>query len=172
MSEKFPPLIADRMCGKLAKYLRIMGFEVCYPPAMTDINLIGMAIRKSAVLLTRDRWIEEKMRDSSRADQVILLKSDDVYQQVCHVLDRLGIAGPPFVDNARCIYCGGELLELNAWEAKNLVPPYVFRTQIEIFHCPICNLQFWKGTQWQSFEGRLVNFSKTYSEGKKISENS
>ncbi len=156
MSVKIPPLIADRMCGRLAKYLRIIGFEVFYPPVMSDMGLINMTIRKSAILLTRDRWIKEKMSMASREDQVILLESDDIFLQVSQVLDRLGVTGQIFIDKSKCIYCGGELLLLDMPEARHLVPTFVFRTQVEIFHCPTCNYPFWKGTQWESFEKRLV----------------
>lgn len=139
----------------MAKYLRIMGLEVHYPPSLPDVHLIGLTLRNGAILLTRDREICEKMRAHQRGDRVILLRSDDIQQQVTQVLAELKLDPLPLSSSSRCIYCGGELGRLDPTEARNLVPPFVYLSQLEEYFCGNCNLVYWKGTHWSDFERRL-----------------
>ncbi len=66
--------IADCMLGRLAKWLRILGFDVLYFPKAEDRDLLEISRREGRVLLTRDTGLIEKTK---KLKNRFFLASDD-----------------------------------------------------------------------------------------------
>src|SRR5215207_8725140 len=80
-----PHFLADAMLGRLARWLRVMGFDTAYDPALTDPALVALARRDGRVLLTRDRRL---LRDL-RPDLALEVTGDGPLEQLRAVVARL-----------------------------------------------------------------------------------
>jgi uncharacterized protein with PIN domain len=140
-----PRFVADVMLGKLAKWLRIAGFDVLYSNRFNDDELLELASRDGRILLSRDTRL--LVRRSVRL--FIFLESEKVQDQIRHVFRSIGISVLPGL-LTRCIRCNTVLLEIPTEEVRNLVPPYVFRTQVAFKFCRQCSKIYWAGTHRQS----------------------
>ena len=144
-------LFADAMLGALARWLRALDLDVAYDPSLDDPELVELAVAEGRTILTRDRRLTERRR----ARNHILIRSDDVAEQVRQVLETLGVSPDPGRLLGRCLRCNQPLLEMDPEEARSRVPPWVARTQQEFRCCPECGRIYWPGTHASRMRERL-----------------
>jgi uncharacterized protein len=141
-----PKLLADAMLGKLARWLRVVGYDTRYLQG-DDAYIAHRARAEGRILLTRDREFARR-----RGLQVVLVASQSLLEQLAEVLTAVG---PPSEEGSRCIECNGTLDRLTPEAAAPFVPPYVAATQ-EIFHrCAECGRIYWQGTHWDGIKHRI-----------------
>lgn len=134
-------LLADAMLGKLAKWLRLLGYDTAYNPAWDDAAVVRLARAEGRIVLTRDRVLSER-----RGLQALLLTSDELEEQMAQIMNELHL--PLAEAGSRCSICNAPLQPVAKSEVAERLPPYVLRTQ-EIFHrCPRCDRIYWPGGHW------------------------
>ena len=143
--------IADCMLGRLAKWLKILGFDVLYFSKVDDRDLVEISRREGRVLLTRDTGLIEK---TSRRKNRFFVASDDWQEQVAEVLDAFGLWGEAR-PNSRCLECNRALKPLARERARNLVTPYVLEHAASFALCPECGRVFWQGTHYGDMERKI-----------------
>lgn len=142
-------LVADAMLGRLARWLRALGYDTVYDPQLDDAALARRARAEGRWLLTRDRQLA-----SRRGVRALLIDSDRLSEQLAQVLRYLPPpACPPF---ARCVACNTALEEIDRASAEGRVPEYVWETQDRFFLCRGCGRVFWRGTHWRQMWERLI----------------
>jgi len=146
MAEEF---VADAMLGKLAKWLRMMGYDTVYQSRYPP-GLISSLLREGRILLTRNT------RQDRRGERVVFILSDHVGEQ----LGQLRTEGHIGVNRAmwftRCIICNRLLREASSEEARESVPDYIFvRHPSGLRFCPCCRRFFWPGSHKQKIIARL-----------------
>lgn len=142
--------VVDCMLGKLAKWLKILGFEAHFFSAIKDAQLLSFTQKKGGVLLTRDtRLIEE-----SRGLQTLFIASEKWREQVVQVLDAFDLWEEvrPY---SRCIECNLELKNLPKKRAKNLVTSFVYANADSFALCPRCERVFWQGSHFKDMEFKV-----------------
>jgi len=90
MAEGNPKFIADVMLGKLARWLRILGYDVAYDPNADDEALVQRAVNEGRILLTKDRRLVERWRKKLRQHGYLLLDSDDWREQLRQTVAHFG----------------------------------------------------------------------------------
>jgi uncharacterized protein with PIN domain len=140
--------IADAMLGKLAKRMRLFGFDVLYDPAFDDNAIIRLALEQNRVILTRDTGLASR----PLAQNPILIKNDLVDEQLKQVLDAFTM--PDNDAFTRCSVCNEQLSELNKQEARNLVPDHIISTVNVFWRCGKCGRVYWKGSHVRNMTGR------------------
>ena len=138
--QKASKFAADRMLGRLVKWLRVLGCDVIYGPHLTGHGLIRAARAEERMILTRDRHLKQKQPPA-----FIMIASDDYREQLRQVVQefRLDVGAGLFT---RCLKCNS-LLQARAKEAvAKLVPPYVFSTEERFSWCSRCQRIYWPGT--------------------------
>ena len=146
-----PPMIADAMLGALARWLRVLGLDVAYDPALDDPELVERAVAEGRVILTRDRRLVQRRL----ARNHLLIRSGVVEEQVRQVLEELGIRPDPGRLLGRCLRCNAATEPIPVEDARALVPPWVARTQEEYRACPVCGRIYWSGTHAERMRKRL-----------------
>ncbi len=146
-----PPMIADAMLGALARWLRVLGLDVAYDPALDDPELVERAVAEGRVILTRDRRLVERRL----ARNHLLIRSDAVDEQVRQVLEDLGIRPDPGRLLGRCLRCNALTEPMTAEDARAVVPPWVARTQDEYRACPVCGRIYWSGSHAERMRKKL-----------------
>ena len=146
--------VVDSNVGRLARWLRIAGFDTLFVRDIDDNRLVRIALDEDRVLLTRDRQILKRRLVTSGRLKVILIEDDEVKAQLRQVLTALNLASElrPF---SLCVECNEPLVPREKGEVEELVPPYVFRTQTQYMQCPGCLRVYWRGTHWERMSREL-----------------
>jgi uncharacterized protein with PIN domain len=146
MSE--PRFVADVMLGRLARWLRALGYDTLYFRDATDARLLGIALREQRRLLTRDAALARRARDAG-----VLVRADDLDVQLREVLAAAGLAGRAPL--SRCLECNAVLVPAPREAVRAEVPPYTFATQRAFWRCSGCGRVFWAGTHAARILDRL-----------------
>lgn len=133
--------IADSMLGRLARWLRILGYDVAYESSISDDDLISRSLHERRVILTMDRELSQR----ESAKNCLLIKSDDYREQLKHVINHYNIDCKSFIFS-RCFICNELLDYIEKEKIEGKVPPYVYSTHNEFDFCPQCHRVYWSGT--------------------------
>ena len=153
-----PRFIVDVNVGRLAKWLRVLGYDTLFVPGVDDAELLRIAMEQGRTLLTRDRYIMERRVVTGGHAKAVMVHSDDFREQMQQVTEALGLG---FQNGfSLCIECNTPLKEAGKETARKRVPPFVFRTQDQFLVCPACRRLYWRGTHWRSMEAEIAGFMK------------
>jgi uncharacterized protein with PIN domain len=150
--------IVDRNVGKLARWLRLMGYDTRFFDGDDDADLVAIARDEGRVILSRDTQIMKRRLITSGQIGAVLINSDQPERQIHQVIDALGLDSH-FRPFTICLECNQPLVERSKDEVKDLVPPYVFKTQDQFRQCPNCQRIYWRGTHWQAMTKRLESLA-------------
>ncbi len=137
------------MLGTLAKWLRILGYDTLFDPALDDHRLVRLARAENRTLLTRDGELSRR-----RGVRVLLVATENLDDQIRQVLAELELV--PDRSFSRCPVCNELLETLDRAEAKARVPAYVALTHETFRFCPACQRVYWRGTHWQRMDEHLA----------------
>lgn len=143
MTMKF---IADMMLGRLARWLRLYGYDTIYGVEEDD-EIIRMALEEGRIVLTRDQDLAG--RAEKLGVRVILLGSNDFEEQVGELKRRGVTFRELFPANARCPKCNGPIEEVPKEAVKGKVPESVYERYDEFYVCERCGQVYWPGRQWR-----------------------
>jgi uncharacterized protein with PIN domain len=141
---------ADRMLGRLVKWLRVLGYDVIYGQHLTGYGLIRAARAEDRLILTRDHRLKQK-----QPPPYILITSDRYSEQLRQVMQNCRLTKNPERWFSRCLKCNA-LLQARAKETvQKLVPAYVYSTQEAFSWCPGCQRIYWPATHHQKMVEEL-----------------
>ena len=149
--------IVDQNVGKLARWLRMMGYDTVFFDGRDDAHLVAIALAESRLILTRDTQIMQRGVITSGRLKAVLINSDEPEAQIRQVIDTLNL-DCRFRPFATCLECNQPLEERSQEEVKGRVPPYVFQTQSQYMECPACHRIYWRGTHWAAMTRTLDKF--------------
>ena len=134
---------ADRMLGKLTKWLRIIGQDVTYGPHLSGYGLIRAARREGRLILTRDRSVAKKS-----PPEYLMIQSDRFREQLKEVVHACRL-DPLKVAFTRCVECNSLLEAISKGTIREKVPPYVFSNQEKFSIYRQCRRIYWPATHQQ-----------------------
>jgi uncharacterized protein with PIN domain len=143
--------IADVMLGRLAKWMRLLGFDVLYDRTMSDNDLIRVSLEQDRVILTRDTGLVARPLASNH----VFIENDNVRQQLQQVLVTFHIMSMPG-PLTRCSVCNEPLTAIDKQDARDLVPQYVYEINDNFLRCGICGRIYWKGTHVNRMGARKI----------------
>lgn len=149
-----PRFIVDVNVGRLAKWLRVMGYDSLLIPGIEDGELVRVALEEDRIVLTRDRYIMRRRVVASGKLKALLIRSDVLESQLRQVAETYNLnARRGF---SRCIECNVLLLDVSKEDVQDRVPAFVFQTQEEFSECPSCQKMYWRGTHWHNMHRELA----------------
>ncbi len=139
--------VLDMHLGKLASFLRMLGFDTDYANNREDEELADISIDKARILLTRDTGLLKR----KAITHGYFVHETDPRRQVVEVLKRFDLFGSihPFT---RCLRCNGALIAISPIQAENRVPPGVIHEYSEFYQCQDCARVYWKGSHYSRME--------------------
>jgi uncharacterized protein with PIN domain len=150
-------LLADQMLGKLAKWLRFLGYDTSYPPTISDDELIDLCKRENRILLTRDRNLSKSRQKLKGVPGVIYIQSDNPDLQLEQVIKDLDLElGDQVL--TRCAECNALIDEVDKEQVKNHVPKGVFDRQDKFWHCANCDKYYWQGSHCEKILAKIESF--------------
>ena len=139
--------IADVHLGKLAAYLRMVGFDTVYESRVDDEALALLAAREHRIVLTRDRDLLKRRA----VTHGYFVRETGARLQLAEVLERFDLGGSvaPFT---RCMKCNGRLEDVSAAEVADQVPPLSRRHAAHYRRCARCSQVYWDGSHYRRMQ--------------------
>jgi len=146
-----PRFVLDGHLGRLARYLRMLGFDTLWSNDADDEKLAHISQQQTRTLLTRDQGLL-KRKDVTRGYWV---RSTAPREQLREVLERFDLyrAAAPFT---RCMACNGVLRPAILDEVKERLPPRTARYYHEFWQCEGCARVYWEGSHVRRMETLLL----------------
>ncbi|MBV9267030.1 MAG: Mut7-C ubiquitin/RNAse domain-containing protein [Acidobacteriaceae bacterium] len=135
--------VLDVHLGRLASFLRMLGFDTRYQSCFTDSELVRISADERRILLTRDRGLL-KHRAVTHG---YWLRETDSRKQAAEVVRRFDLAGSiaPFT---RCMACNTVLVDAAKETVLNRIPPRTAEMYSDFRECPDCGRVYWKGSHF------------------------
>lgn len=142
--------VLDTHLGRLAAYLRMLGFDSIYHTQADDADLARISSQEGRILLTRDRGLLKR----SQVTQGFLVIDDDPHRQIVAVLRRYSLSSliRPF---ERCMRCNGVLVPVEKHQVEHLLPDQTRRWYDEFHRCPDCGGIYWKGAHYHRMKALI-----------------
>ena len=149
--EQKPKFIVDAMLGKLAKKLRLLGYDTFYSSSIADNKIIIMAKNEKRILLTKDRILaclapKNEIKTVATSDGNELDQFRQIKENVG--LNAFAIEGKI----SRCTNCNSELLRAKNEKIIGKVPDGVIRNFKEFWECKKCKKIYWNGTHIKNLQ--------------------
>ena len=149
MSER-PHFVADVMLGKLAKWLRLLGYDTLYFRDSDDRDLARIARTSKRILLTRDVELTKR-----RGVPFYLVRHEHIEEQLREVFKHLHLE---ITDTfSRCPECNHMLHVVEKETVREKIPPYVYQTHTRLSECPNCGRVYCRGSHWAHIIATLEN---------------
>lgn len=136
-----PRFMLDAHLGKLARYLRLLGFDTRYAKDVDDAGIAACAAAEQRIVLTRDRGLLKR----AAVTRGYWLRSTAPRRQLAEVVDAFDLASlvAPFT---RCMICNGKLEHLPEASVRQRLPASVRGRFTAVSRCPGCGRLYWPGS--------------------------
>jgi AmmeMemoRadiSam system protein B len=136
-----PRFVVDINLGRLARLLRLLGFDATCDRHLDDGDLADIGVREHRIVLTRDRGLLKR----KQITHGLFVRAETPDDQIVDVLRRLdlGHALAPFT---RCLGCGGRLAPVSKADVLDELEPRTRLHYDEFARCSGCGQVYWKGS--------------------------
>jgi uncharacterized protein with PIN domain len=140
----------DKMLGRLAKWLRILGYDTLFDPYVSSATIAEQAVKEHRIFITRD----VKLTKHSDPLSFFIAQSENYREQLREVVGyfQLDTFSHLFT---RCTICNKEILPVEKDVVKDRVPEKSALNFEKFYQCPQCKRVYWGGTHTQNTEKRL-----------------
>lgn len=147
---RFTRFILDAHLGKLARYLRMLGFDTLYRNDYSDEEIIETARDQKRIILTRDKLLLR----SPRVDHGYYVRAVEKHAQLTEVVKKFDLYSQ-FRSFSRCMTCNTPLLPKRRETIRDRIDPAIYHCFHEFHYCPACDKFFWRGSHFERME-RLI----------------
>lgn len=146
-----PRFVADVNLGRLARLLRLLGFDTLYRNTYDDAEIAAISAAEARILLTRDR----RLLMRRMVDHGYFVRSDEPASQTAEVLERFDLKTQtrPF---HRCVRCNGRVGTVPKDRVLSELEPRTRRYYERFWQCTQCGQVYWEGSHMQGLK-RLVD---------------
>lgn len=144
-----PPLgyprrfVVDVNLGRLARWLRLLGFDTVYRNDFSDVEVVRLGAAEGRIVLTRDR----RLLHHAAVEYGYWVRAVDPPAQVAEVMRRFDLQDVvmPF---RRCLACNGRIRPVAKADVHALVPAKTWRYYDEFYQCEACGKVYWRGAHF------------------------
>lgn len=145
--------VVDVNVGRLAKWLRVLGYDTVFPRDADDNDLVRIALREGRVLVTRDSGFSLRRVVRQKQMRVVEIKEEDLEGQLRQLVREMGLE---MADGfSRCVVCNESLQHVAKEVVAHRLPPYVYKNHSEFVKCPQCRRLYWRGTHWSAMRSQI-----------------
>lgn len=148
------------MLGKLARWLRILGYDSLYAKEWSDSNLLLAAKRESLILLTSDTQLYRTA--ISRGVECFLVHGENDSEKLAYLADRFDLRLELDPMTSRCPICGFPIKPVTKEKIADSIPPTTFKAYQSFWICTnnSCAKIYWQGSHSKKIEEKLRNASE------------
>lgn len=152
--------IADEMLGKLARWLRMSGFDVLYFRQVSDEELIQKARNEGRILLTRDTRLIQRLAPN----EYLFITQDHLQEQFLEFFRHFPDLSQDQHPFSRCAECNTPLEPIEKEKVRGKVWPFVFKTQDHFTLCPTCRRIYWEATHVRQIRQKLQFLTRSVAD--------
>jgi uncharacterized protein (TIGR02611 family) len=151
--------VLDVNLGRLAGYLRLLGFDSLYRNDFRDEDIVGISRSEHRIILTRDAGLLKR----SAVTHGAFVHHTDPREQLREVIERFDLRHrlAPFT---RCARCNGTIVAVSRSEAEGRVPDGIWAQDLEFTGCKSCGQVYWHGAHPGRLAGRLAAVGIEFNE--------
>jgi uncharacterized protein len=144
---RIPRFVLDVHLGKLASYLRLLGFDALYSTVYNDDELMNISLHEKRTLLSKDKALVEH----PSLTHAYLVRANQGREQAVEIVERFDLHSlvHPFI---RCLACNTLLRRAEKEDVAGRLPPKVREAFNEFFLCTYCNRVYWKGSHYEGMK--------------------
>lgn len=139
--------IATKELGRLARWLRMLGFDTVYYDKEGKGALIIQSLRDDRTIITRTK---EKI--AALKKKTIIIASENVKEQLREIVEKAELKIEEEKMFTRCTLCNEELRGADKEEIKEFVPERVYKEQKNFKQCPSCRKVYWRGSHLENIK--------------------
>jgi uncharacterized protein len=136
--------ILDVHLGKLARSLRLFGFDAYCDLNLNDNEIIRYSLSDRRIILTRDKQLLLR-KDAIDGLRIISQYPDEQLKEVLRKFD-LKRRINPFI---RCMECNGSLEDVTKEEIINRLFPMTREHYFNFKKCTVCDRIYWEGSHYE-----------------------
>ena len=144
-----PKFILSQELNRLAKWLRILGYDAVIYKSVNLLTIIRLAKKERRIFITRSQKKVKSVQKFSR----ILIKSENYLEQLREMKDYIRLNNEHIF--TRCIICNKLLFEISPKKIITLIPEYIYQNHKDFKVCRKCGKIYWKGTHYQDMKNEL-----------------
>jgi len=153
-----PKFITDASLAKLAKWLRLLGYDAVVFHKKAGREMLRLAQAEGRIVLTR----RSDMTERQFSGCLYLITGKDISSQLNDVIDKFALQIEKQSMFGICLRCNRKLQSVSGEGLRNLVPPYVFENCASFNECPSCRNIFWEGTHQRNALQFLEKYIKNF----------
>jgi uncharacterized protein len=142
--------VCDRMLGKLACWLRILGYDTLYNPDEPVSAILPQLTESNRILLTRSPRLLRKISYPWKR----WIQSEIWEEQIRQVIAEFNLDTQRYLFT-RCSACNSPVEKVDSANVKDRIPSYIAETVDALFQCPSCRRIYWKGTHCENIMAKL-----------------
>ncbi len=150
------------MLGKLAKDLRLLGYDTLYYRGEYLLDLMDLSRREHRIVLTRNSRLIPKRPE----DRVVHVTEDQPARQLRQLAIQDYIQLEEDLFFSRCLLCNTPLEHMLRHEVEGKVPDFIFHQHKEFFRCPPCQKIYWPGTHQENMKEKIKEILRARNEDK------
>ncbi|TDR55838.1 hypothetical protein DFP85_10510 [Halomonas ventosae] len=150
-----PRFLLDAQLGRLARYLRLLGFDCNYRNDIGDAELAARAEETQRVVLTRDRRLLKR----KRIHLAHYVRADAPWQQVEEVCREFDLV-PAFAPFTRCTHCNGRLVPVAKEAVIDRLEPLTRQYVDDFLQCEACGRLYWHGSHVSRMEAMVARLRR------------
>jgi hypothetical protein len=157
---KIMKFLADAMHGRIARYLRILGYDTFYPGDIDDSEILEIAAKEGRIIITRDVQLSERAK--SRDIEFILLESVDFIKNFDKIYEKFSIDLELDPVKSRCPACNNEIQPIEKIKVKGQVPEKTYNRFDKYWKCinPECGKIYYYGIHWEKMRKIIAKIKK------------
>jgi len=155
MAENRKKFLLDENLAKLAKWLRMLGYDVAIYRSINNEKKISLCNKERRVYLTRSNKIAKRKEIFSR----MLIRTEKYDEQLLEMLHLLEFNNKML--SSRCLVCNDKLQKIQVEKIKDLIPKYVTDNFSDFKICRKCGKIFWNGSHYAAMKSKLKNLLTT-----------
>ncbi|WP_130305960.1 Mut7-C RNAse domain-containing protein [Ancylomarina subtilis] len=142
--------VVDAHLGKLAKYLRMLGFDTLYRADIHDKEIIAVAKKERRIILTRDK----PLLRSKEVSHGYFVRSIEKHEQLREVVNKFDLKSQ-FRSFTRCMTCNTPLIKADKAEIQDKVDKEISNNFKVFYYCPLCDKLYWEGSHFKRMEAYI-----------------
>ncbi len=140
---RIPKFILDVHLGKLARYLRMLGFDALYRNNYSDDEIVSISGMEARAILTKDKGILKH----NKVNRGYYVRNSNPEEQLSEVVLRFDL-NKSINEFTRCLECNTILKKIEKNEVADRIPRKVKERQIDFYICNSCNKIYWPGSHY------------------------
>jgi uncharacterized protein with PIN domain len=142
--------ILDVHLGKLARLLRMLGFDSLYSKEYSDDQIRYLSVNEKRIILTRD----QNLLKAKIVTHGYWLRSTEPMAQILEIVQHFDLKSS-IKSFTRCLDCNGSIRKINKEKISRDLPARLLTFYQEFFYCTHCKKIYWPGSHFQKMKAKI-----------------